>query len=184
MRRAADGIIAVTDTTPQKLGLLAKSVIAIGAMLVIGGIAWHGFTLQTMQRLWTDLVARPDAPMRFRFILQPLMAAIVATLDGVRDARTGRAPYFWTVLSKPQERVGLLREALNATARIILLGIVMDLIYQALVLKQFYPGEAIIVALLVAFVPYVIFRGPAQRIAMMLRGSAARRRSREHDPTA
>jgi hypothetical protein len=54
---------------------------------------------------------------------------------------------------------------LNATARIILLGLVMDAIYQGIVLRRFYPGEAVIVALLFAFVPYVIMRGPAARIA-------------------
>jgi hypothetical protein len=32
-------------------------------------------------------------------------------------------------------------------------------------LRQFYPAEAVIVALLFAFVPYVIMRGPATRIA-------------------
>ena len=41
----------------------------------------------------------------------------------------------------------------------------MDAIYQVIVLRQFYPAEAVIVALLFAFVPYVIIRGPALRIA-------------------
>jgi hypothetical protein len=102
--------------------------------------------------------------MKFRFIVQPLMAAIVATLDGLRDARSSRSPYLWRMFRNPQERTALLREGLNATARVILLGIVVDLIYQTLVLKTFYPGEALIVALLVGFVPYVILRGPAARI--------------------
>ena len=79
--------------------------------------------------------------MRFRFILQPLMAAIAAIHDGREDARAGRSPYFWTVLRNPRERVGRLREGLNATARIILLGLVMDVIYQLIVLKTFYPDR-------------------------------------------
>jgi hypothetical protein len=41
----------------------------------------------------------------------------------------------------------------------------MDAIYQVIVLGQFYPAEAVIVALLFAFIPYVIIRGPATRIA-------------------
>ena len=32
----------------------------------------------------------------------------------------------------------------------------------------FYPGEALIVALLLAFVPYLLIRGPAARIARRL----------------
>jgi hypothetical protein len=63
-------------------------------------------------------------------------------------------------------RTRRLNEGLNATARIILLlGLVMDAIYQGIVLRRFYPAEAVIVALLFAFVPYVIMRGPAARIA-------------------
>ena len=101
--------------------------------------------------------------MAFRFILQPLMAAIAAILHGRRDARTGRSPYFWTVMSEPQERIGRLREGLNATARIILLGIVMDAIYQIIVLKRFYPVESVIVAVVLGFVPYLVLRGIVTR---------------------
>jgi len=58
------------------------------------------------------------------------------------------------------------------TARIILLGIAMDAIYQFIVLKRFYPVEALIVAIALAFVPYVLLRGPIDRAAGR---SAARR---------
>jgi hypothetical protein len=50
-------------------------------------------------------------------------------------------------------------EALNAIDRIILLGLVMDAIYQAVALQRFYPSEAVIVAVLLAVVPYVVLRG-------------------------
>jgi hypothetical protein len=70
-----------------------------------------------------------------------------------------------TVLRNPQEPVGRLREGLNATARIILLGLAMNVIYQALVLKTFYPNEVLVVALLLAFVPYLIIRGLVLRVA-------------------
>jgi hypothetical protein len=69
------------------------------------------------------------------------------------------------MVGNPRERTRRLNEGLNATARIILLGLVMDAIYQGIVLRRFYPAEAVIVALLFAFVPYVIMRGPAARIA-------------------
>jgi hypothetical protein len=50
----------------------------------------------------------------------------------------------------------------------------MDAIYQLIDLHWFYPGEAIIVALELAFVPYLLIRGPANRIArwMMSRHAA------------
>ena len=147
----------MTDAEPQKLSLLAKLIIALILVLIVAGIVWHGVSIPTFRRIWHDLVERPDAPMRFRFILQPLMAAIVAVRHGLNDART--------MLGNPRERAQRLNEGLNATARIIFLGLVMDGIYQVIALRQFYPAEAVIVALLFAFIPYVIIRGPATRIA-------------------
>ncbi len=163
----------MTDADPQELGLLARLVVAFAIVLIVAGVLWHGVTLGTFQRIWRDLVERPDAPMKFRFVLQPAMAAIAAIHDGRSDARAGRSPYFWTMLRIPRERVGRLREGLNATARIILLGIAMDVIYQVLVLRTFYPAEALIIALLLAFLPYLVLRGLVLRIARRWRGRAS-----------
>jgi hypothetical protein len=154
----------MTDAEPQKLSLLAKLVVAFILVMIVAGLVGYGVSIEVFKRVWRQLIDRADAPMRFRFILQPLMAAIAAILDGLKDARAGRSPYFWTMLRNPRERIERLNEGLNATARIILLGLVMDAIYQVIVLKRFYPAEAVIVALLFAFVPYVIIRGPVLRI--------------------
>jgi len=48
----------------------------------------------------------------------------------------------------------------------------MDVIYQLLVLKTFYPGEAVIIAILLAFVPYLLLRGPIARVARRWQGSS------------
>ena len=106
--------------------------------------------------------------MSFRFLLQPTMAFLAALHDGLRDARTGRSPYFWTVLHDPGQRGGRLHEGLLSTARIILLGLGMDAIYQWRVLDSFYPGEMVVVALLLAFLPYLLLRGLVCRIARRL----------------
>lgn len=66
-----------------------------------------------------------------------------------------------------------LRKRLNATARIILLGIIMDVIYQIIVLKTFSPVEALIIAVVLAFVPYLLFRGIITRLAQRPRASAS-----------
>ena len=52
-----------------------------------------------------------------------------------------------------------------STARVILLGLCMDVIYQLIEFETFRPAEAVIIALLLAFVPYVLLRGPVARIA-------------------
>ncbi len=155
----------------QRLSLLARLVLAALILLVITGIALHGITVEIILRISHDIVDRPSGPMAFRFVLQPLMAAIAAVLRGRRDARSGRSPYFWTLISKPQERIGRLREGFNATARVILLGIVMDAIYQIIVLERFYPAESVIVALMLGFVPYVVLRGFVTRVLLVWYGN-------------
>ena len=103
--------------------------------------------------------------MVFRFVLQPIVALLVALRDGVHDARTGRDPFLWTVITNPAQRRGRVEEALIATSRIILLGLVMDIIYQWIEFDSFHPAEAVIIALLLAFLPYVLLRGLVTRIA-------------------
>ncbi|HEV2099157.1 MAG TPA: hypothetical protein VGR45_09555 [Stellaceae bacterium] len=151
-------------TQQQRLGVLAKLVFAALVALIIAGGVWHGITVANAERIWVQELARPSGPMKFRFILQPIMAAIVAVRDGIKDARTGRMAFLWAMLYRPGRRVERLEEALNATARIILLGLVIDAIYQYIVLDQFYPVEAVIIAVVLCFVPYAIIRGPVARV--------------------
>ena len=134
------------------------------AFIVLGAI-WYGVSAEVRGRVWQDLMDRPFGPMMFRFILQPIMAAIAALHDGVKDARAGSSPYFWAILTNRGERSARLREGFISTARVIILGLVMDVTYQLIVLHTFYPGEAAIVALLLAFVPYLLLRGLFFRVA-------------------
>ena len=115
--------------------------------------------------MWSDLVARVHGPFSFRFLIQPLMALIYAIRDGIVDARQGRPAYFWTIFTRPGERWELLREGGKAVARVIALGVVMDIVYQLLVFHRIHPLQLVVIVLTLAFVPYLIFRGPINRIA-------------------
>ncbi len=162
----------MTNGKAEELGLLAKVVIALAILLIVTGVLRHGIALDTFRRILRNLADRPSGRVSFRFILQPSMAAIAAIHDGRKDARAGRSPYFRTVLLSTHERIARLREGLNATARIILLGLGMDVMYQVLVLKTFYPAEALIIALLLAFVPYLLLRGLVARFSRWCRAGA------------
>jgi len=72
---------------------------------------------------------------------------------------------FLTILLDAAERGPRVREGLAVTSRIFLLGLAMDTIYQFIVLKKFYPLEALIVAVTLAVVPYFLIRGPTARVA-------------------
>ena len=118
----------------------------------------------TLSRIWDEILARPQGPMALRFYLQPLMASFFAVRDGIRDAHKGRIPYFWSLFSDPRHRGERLRSEWRSTGKLIILAVVLDLIYQAVVLEGFRPLETLIVAVLVAVVPYVLLRGVVNRI--------------------
>jgi hypothetical protein len=123
---------------------------------------------EILVRMWTNIADRPSGVLALRFYIQPVIAAILAVRHGIKDARTGGTPYFWMILSQPDKRGAALREGLSAVSKVMILAVVLDLVYQYKVLDEFYPGEALIVALLLAFVPYLLIRGPAARIARRL----------------
>ena len=160
----------MTETVSKTKIFLARLVVVLMVVFVVLGVALHGLSVSGFERIWQNLLDRPSGPMTFRFVLQPIMATIAAVVDGVKDARTGRSPYLWTVLTDPAKRGSRLNEGLIATARVILLGLGMDLIYQFIVFDTFHPAEAVITAVLLAFVPYLLLRGPIARVARWWRG--------------
>jgi hypothetical protein len=158
----------LTATPSTSAIFQARLAAALILGLIVAGVLWYGVSFEDFDRLWKDMLARPGGPMTFRFILQPAMAAAMALRDGVRDARLGRRPYLWALLRGvrgPEGRAARLWEGIVATARIIILGVVMDVIYQGLELKTFYPAQAAVIAILLAFVPYLLLRGPFHRLA-------------------
>ncbi len=104
-----------------------------------------------------DLVGRLDGPLHFRFIFQPLMASFFAIRDGRRDAHEGRTPF--RVLTKPGQRREVLLSSWKSVGKVFVLALVLDAVYQFKVLGWFYPGQALLVAVFLAIVPYLLLRG-------------------------
>jgi hypothetical protein len=103
--------------------------------------------------------------MSFRLMMQPAMATFFAVRSGLRDAREGRPAYFWAVLTNPGERADSIRRGWADVGKIFIIAIVLDVIYQVIVIRRVYVGESLITATLLAIVPYLLVRGPATRIA-------------------
>lgn len=120
---------------------------------------------------WSDLVGRLTGPMTFRLVLQPLMSMAYAVRDGVRDAREGRPLYSWDLFTGTGDSRALLREGWRAVFRVIVLGALMDAIYQLIVFRQIRLVELLIVVFVLAFLPYLLLRGPVNRIARRWVGS-------------
>src|SRR5262245_35946663 len=120
---------------------------------------------ELLTRFWTNVVGRLEGPLTFRFLLQPTVAMFFALRDGIADARSGRMPYTQALFAEDGSRSRLLRDASASVARVLLFGAIMDLAYQLIVFRWVYVGELIFIVLLLVFVPYLIVRGPANRIA-------------------
>lgn len=122
-----------------------------------------------MEEIWMRFVEnlndRVTGPMKFRLLLQPAMAAFFAIRAGLDDARTGKPPYFWSLVTDPAHRVDMLKDGWKGVGKVFLIALLLDVIYQIIVLKFVYPGEAIYVAFVLAILPYLILRGLVTRMA-------------------
>jgi len=125
--------------------------------------------LDSVSEFWHDLAARPTGPLAMRFYLQPLMATLFALRDGFKDARNDKPPYFWALFTHPKRRSEMLRHGWKSVGKIFVLAAVLDIIYQLLVLHELHPLQTVVVAATLAIVPYLIFRGPVNRIVRRLR---------------
>jgi hypothetical protein len=118
-----------------------------------------------LARISSDLAARVSGPMSLRLLLQPAMATAFAIVAGLKDARTGKPPYFWALATDPGHRADMLRDGWKSVGKVFVIAILLDVIYQFIVQRFVYPGEAILVAVILAIVPYLLFRGPINRLA-------------------
>ena len=128
---------------------------------------------EALRRGWEDFIGRPGGPMSFRLILQPAVAIMLAIRAGMRDARDGRPPFLWAVLSNQGRRQELIRQGWKDVGNVFIVALVLDSIYQVMVHSGIYALELLLAATILALVPYVAVRGLVTRLAR--RRSAASR---------
>jgi hypothetical protein len=117
-------------------------------------------------RIMHNLAERVTGPMHFRLLLQPGMATFFAIRDGLKDARECKPPYFWGLFTDKGEREAMVKNGWKSVGKVFILAIVLDVIYQLIEHRwTVYPGEAALVAIILAIVPYLLIRGPVNRIA-------------------
>jgi hypothetical protein len=118
-----------------------------------------------LTRVVENMIDRISGPMKFRVVLQPIMASIFAIRAGLKDAKAGKPPYFWSLISIPTQRADMLKDGWKDVGKVFVLALVLDVVYQIVVMRFVYPGEVIVVACILAIVPYLILRGLVTRIA-------------------
>jgi hypothetical protein len=136
---------------------------------------------ELLLRVWEDLVGRVTGPLHFRLLFQPTIAAIFAIRAGIRDAREGDPAYLWTIFTQRAQARRLIKDGWKDIAKVFMMAMIIDAAYQLFTPRWFYPLEALIIAVALAVVPYLLIRGPTNRVARRWRH--ARRRVQRGNPS-
>jgi hypothetical protein len=98
--------------------------------------------------------------------VQPLVAAFFGLRAGLRDAREGNPAFFWHLFTtKLGNRRELIRDGWKDIGKLFMAAIIIDVIYELYVFRWIYPGQALVVAMILALPAYLIVRGLTNRIA-------------------
>ena len=119
-------------------------------------------------RFLADIPKRLVGPGRFRFILQPALATFLGIRAGIADARAGRPPYLLALVRGTGARRELVMSGLRAIVNLLLMGILLDTVFQWVILGTAYPGAALVVGPVLIGFPYSLSRALANRTARAL----------------
>jgi hypothetical protein len=119
---------------------------------------------------WADFVGRFDGPLHFRLIVQPLMAALLAVRDGRKDARAGQTAYLWSMVTDATQRRYLLTDGWKGISKVFAIAVALDCLYQLMVWRELRPLQVLMTAIVLAVVPYIVLRGPINRLMSARRG--------------
>ena len=120
--------------------------------------------LEILSRGVEQLLGRASGPLHLRLVITPTLATILAIRAGVKDARVGRPPFLWEILTNPAERQRLLHSGWQDIGKMVIVALVFDTAYQIFVLRAFYVIQALIVIVVLAIVPYLLIRGISTRV--------------------
>lgn len=135
---------------------------------------------EAILRGWSNLLHRLDGPMHFRFIIQPVVAALLGARAGLRDARVGEPPLLVALVRREHRarRRERLRHAWSDIGKVFIVAATLDATYQVWVHQGIFLLELLLTATLLALVPYGLVRGATCRLARAWRTVRARRRLR------
>jgi hypothetical protein len=117
------------------------------------------------REFFEDIPKRLAGPGRFRFIFQPLLATILGIRSGLADARAGLPPYLWGVLFRRGLRSQLLKSGFATVVNLLLMGVLLDSVFQWIILGASYPGAALVVGPVLIMAPYSVARALSNRFA-------------------
>ena len=122
-----------------------------------------GFYLFTREFL-EDIPKRLTGPGRFRFILQPAVAIFLGIRSGLADARAGRPAYLYGIVFHRGHRRELVKSGFESIVNLLLIGILLDSVFQWVLFGSSYPGAALIMGPVLIVAPYTVARALSNRV--------------------
>ena len=144
-------------------GVVIAMLVAVTPRAILRILETRDLYLFTDQ-FFQDILARLSGPGRLRFIFQPVVAIILGTRSGMKDATAGLPPFLWALLFHKQHRRELFRSTFASIRNLVAIAILLDLISQFLIFHQVRPGAALVVGPMLIGVPYVVSRALSNRI--------------------
>ena len=150
------------------------TIVLAGLTLLVLALSLPGSLRDTLDRggiylfsmaFLEDIPKRLAGPGRFRFILQPLIAIILGIAGGLADARAGRPPFLQGVFFHRDKRSQLVRSGFEAVANLLLMGILLDAVFQWIILGISHFGAALVMGPVLIILPYAIARAFTNRLA-------------------
>ena len=146
------------------VALLTLAVLAVSVPGSLREAREHGGFYLFSLRFFEDLPKRLAGPGRMRFLVQPTLAVLIGWKAGRTDANAGRPFFLRRLFGGGAGRAGVLVETLEGIGVLLLMGILMDSIFQWVLLGISYPGAALVIGPVLITVPYTATRSLAGAI--------------------
>ena len=118
-----------------------------------------------MSGFWEHLVADLTSGRgQLRLVLQPTVAIVLGARLGIADAREQAPPFLLRLATGSHERVALLKRSLSDVVMPLCVAVIIDGILQHYTLNRVRPLGAVVVGVLLVWLPYSIARALANRI--------------------
>jgi hypothetical protein len=113
---------------------------------------------------WEGIARDLSGKGQFRLFLQPVMAILLAVRVGLWDAKRGVRPFGVRLLESRRQRWRLLVRSVRHAWMPLSLALVMDGFFQYVTLGRIRILAAVVVGILLVWVPFTVARGVTNRI--------------------
>jgi len=110
-----------------------------------------------------------SGPGNLRFVVQPLIAILLAIRDGRNDAKAGTPAYLHELVFGSGRRAATLKGGLRAILMPLGAAVILDSILQIYIFDVWRLQAALVVGLCLVGIPYVLVRSISNRLFSRIR---------------